>query len=199
MKTNKTTRELAIEWWNKLDSSIKEMLASAYNKGFSYKLLSGYLIENIWKNELPLEVRESYYGAYKELNVTKCDNVNCQNGVINGVKPKVCKKCNPTKIQDKVDVVNIKTIFIINNRPVLDITILNVSKDNPNYGIKFGTNRDRNPNRGWTELRGTNMSNAKEVELTEELKQTLLEDLAYAYGNNTSKFTEKLKEFGFIK
>lgn len=42
------------------------------------------------------------------------------------------------------------------------------------------------------------MSYAKEVELTPELKQILLEDLAYAYGRNTNKFGQKLKEFYLI-
>jgi hypothetical protein len=43
------------------------------------------------------------------------------------------------------------------------------------------------------------MSEAKEVELTPALRQTLLEDLAYAYGDsNPKKFTEKLIEFGFV-
>lgn len=84
----------------------------------------------------------------------------------------------------------IKTIFVINNQPVLDIIVIDAEE--------FGLNRDRNPHADWNELRRTNMINAKEVKLTEELKQILLEDLAYAYGTNTSKFREKLKEFGFI-
>lgn len=30
-----------------------------------------------------------------KINVTNCGNKNCQGGVINGINPKVCKKCNP--------------------------------------------------------------------------------------------------------
>lgn len=42
-------------------------------------------------------------------------------------------------------------------------------------------------------------SDTTHVELTPELKQTLLEDLAYFYGNNSKKFTEKLKEFNLLQ
>lgn len=62
----------------------------------------------------------------------------------------------------------------------------------------FGLNRDRNPDSGWGEVRSTNMSLSKTVVLTPELRQTLLEDLAYVYGQNTKIFSEKLKEFEFI-
>jgi hypothetical protein len=85
-----------------------------------------------------------------------------------------------------------------NIQPVLDITTLNVPKGTPNYGKKYGLNRDRTPDRDWDELRRTGMSNAKEVELTKELKQILLEDLAFAYGQDSVKFTSKLKEFNLI-
>ena len=30
-----------------------------------------------------------------EPKITMCGNKNCQSGVINGVNPKICKKCNP--------------------------------------------------------------------------------------------------------
>lgn len=65
-------------------------------------------------------------------------------------------------------------------------------------GIPFGLNRDRNPDANWGELRKTRLDIAEEVELTPELKITLLEDLAYAFGNNTKEFNAKLKEFEFI-
>ena len=61
-----------------------------------------------------------------------------------------------------------------------------------------GLNRDRNPDNGWTELRNTVLTQAKETELTPELKQVLLEDIAYVYGNNSKQFTAKLKEFNLI-
>lgn len=65
---------------------------------------------------------------------------------------------------------------------------------------EMGLNRDRNPDADWDELRSTNLNSntISEVELTEELKIILLEDLAYTYGNNTTKFNNKLKEFKFI-
>lgn len=83
------------------------------------------------------------------------------------------------------------------NQPCLDISELDVTTG-PNVGKKYGLNRDRNPDRDWSELRNTILSSAKEIEETPELRQILLEDLAYTYGNNTTKFREKLKEFKFI-
>ena len=85
-----------------------------------------------------------------------------------------------------------------NNQPVLDIFTLDVPKNTPNYGKKYGLNRDRNPDRDWNELRSSDMSNVKEVVLTKKLKQILLEDLAYTYGNDSHKFSLKLKEFKLI-
>lgn len=82
-------------------------------------------------------------------------------------------------------------------QPCLDISELDVTTG-PNVGKKYGLNRDRNPDRDWGELRNTILDNAKEVEETYELRQILLEDLAYTYGRDTTKFTEKLKEFKFI-
>jgi hypothetical protein len=40
------------------------------------------------------------YGWYKiipqeEPKITNCGNKNCQSGVINGINPRICKKCNP--------------------------------------------------------------------------------------------------------
>lgn len=65
------------------------------------------------------------------------------------------------------------------------------------YG-RFGVNRDRQPDSGWGEMHSTTMEYAKEIEMTDELKITLLEDLAYAYGSNSKKFREKLIEFKFV-
>lgn len=61
-----------------------------------------------------------------------------------------------------------------------------------------GLNRDRNPDASWSQLRVTNIKIAKKIELTPELKQILLEDLAYVYGQDSMKFRKKLKEFKFI-
>lgn len=89
-----------------------------------------------------------------------------------------------------------KTILVFNgNQPCLDISTRDVPKNTPNYGKKFGLNRDRNPDTDWPELRNTSLECAKEVEFTDEIKQILLEDLAYIYGSNSSKFSVKLKEF----
>lgn len=92
-----------------------------------------------------------------------------------------------------------KTILVFsNNQPCLNISTLDVKEGTPNYGKKYGLNRDRFPDRDWGELRSTSLAYAKEVELTDELKQILLEDLSYAYGNNTQLFGNKLKEFNLI-
>lgn len=76
-----------------------------------------------------------------------------------------------------------------NNQPILSIIECDIT------GNLYGLNRDRNPDNGWGELRKTIISQAKEVELTDELKQILIEDLAYVYGQDSKKFSEKLKEF----
>lgn len=63
----------------------------------------------------------------------------------------------------------------------------------------FAIFRDRFPDSGWGELQQVNLELSAEKiqdsELTEELRITLLADLAYAYGSDTKKFTEKLKDF----
>ena len=61
----------------------------------------------------------------------------------------------------------------------------------------FGVFRNRYPDRDWAELQQVNMElgNIEEEPLTENLRIKLLGDLAYAFGNNTVKFEQKLKEF----
>lgn len=90
-----------------------------------------------------------------------------------------------------------KILVFSNNQPCLNITTLHV-KNTTNDGKKFGLNRDRCPDKDWSELRNTSLEHAKEVELTKELKQILIEDLAYAYGSNTSLFSSKMKEFNLF-
>lgn len=84
-----------------------------------------------------------------------------------------------------------------NNQPCLQISTSNTVVG-PNVGKRYGLNRDRIPDSGWSENRNTIMTKAKQVELTPELKQILIEDLAYTYGHNTKVFADKLKEFNLI-
>lgn len=70
------------------------------------------------------------------------------------------------------------------------LPILEFDKD------RGGLSRDRNPDRDWPELRRTHLQYLKEV--TSKLKQVLIEDLAFAFGNNSEKFYQKLKEFNLI-
>lgn len=67
----------------------------------------------------------------------------------------------------------------------------------------FGIYRDRMPDSGWNEIQMRNMDLVEdkaitEVDLDDKWKQILLEDLAYCYGKNSSKFRERLLTFGFI-
>ena len=88
-------------------------------------------------------------------------------------------------------------IFVFNqNQPCLEIRTEKTK--GPNFGIKYGINRDRYPDSGWGEIRSSRLSNATEVELTDELKVILLEDLAYGYGYDSELFNKKLKEFNLI-
>jgi len=81
-----------------------------------------------------------------------------------------------------------KTILVFpGNQPCLEI-------DEKNMGL----NRDRCPDTGWGELRWTTINNAKEQELTPKLKHILLEDIAYVYGTESKKFTEKLKKHNLL-
>ncbi len=61
-----STREQAIIWWNNITYGKKQHLIIE-NLGHQRALtkLTGREIEEIWKNQLPLEERESYYGMYK--------------------------------------------------------------------------------------------------------------------------------------
>ena len=59
----------------------------------------------------------------------------------------------------------------------------------------MGIHRDRNPDAGWGELRKTILSEAKEVELTPELKITLIEDLAFYKGSDSEIFSELMRIF----
>ncbi len=88
-----------------------------------------------------------------------------------------------------------KTIKTYYGQPILD-TVKGISAGKE---VDFGVFRDREPDADWGQIHQVNLERLaekiKEQPLTEELKIKLLGDLAYAYGNNTKKFEEKLKEF----
>ena len=88
----------------------------------------------------------------------------------------------------------IKAVYGI--QPILDI------QDGISAGktVPFGLNRDRTPDNGWSELRSTNMASdtIKEVPLDAKMKLILLQDLAYAYGQDSEKFAAKLVKFGLM-
>ena len=50
----------------------------------------------------------------EEIKSTNCGNKNCQNGVINGVNPKLCKKCNPKEEPKQ------REMFFINANTIID-------------------------------------------------------------------------------
>lgn len=86
-----------------------------------------------------------------------------------------------------------KTIFIFpGNQPCLKITTLDINPHSPNFGKEYGINRDRNPDSGWNEIRQTIMEQAKEVELTDELRKTVIEDLAFMCGYNSENFRQEM-------
>ena len=86
----------------------------------------------------------------------------------------------------------IKTFYGI--QPVIDIRI--EKTPGPNFGKEYGLNRDRKPDADWSEWRSSLMNNAKDTEVTPELLQILIEDLANYYGENPKLFSNKLTEFG---
>lgn len=91
-----------------------------------------------------------------------------------------------------------KTIKTYYGQPILE-TVKRISAGKE---IDFGICRDRNPDCGWGEMHQVNLSmnniGLKESELDAELKLRLLEDLAYAYGNNTEKFRFYLLKFDLL-
>lgn len=89
-----------------------------------------------------------------------------------------------------------KIFVFYNNQPCLDIN--QCETEGVNYMASYGLNRDRNPDTDWGELRRTRLTEAKEVELDERLRLILLEDLAFAFGNDSKKFRNKLYEFKLI-
>lgn len=70
----------------------------------------------------------------------------------------------------------------------------------------WGVCRNRYPDNGWGEIHKVNMVLVmlSEVDLSDDsieaikLKQALHEDLAYYFGQDSARFTEKLQEFGFV-
>jgi len=88
----KSTQELAFEWW---ESEI-EKIGLSYKYGFDGNINRTLEeIEEIWLKETNILQRQSTRQKQMQLNVTNCGNKNCQNGVINGITPRICKKCNP--------------------------------------------------------------------------------------------------------
>lgn len=58
-----------------------------------------------------------------------------------------------------------------------------------------GLHRDRTPDSGWNEWRQTTIDLMEEVDLTPELAQILIEDIAHYYGHDSKRFTEVMNEF----
>lgn len=89
-----------------------------------------------------------------------------------------------------------KTILVYNGQPILDI----IKSISAGKKVDFGVYRDRYPDNGWGEIRQVNLklSKPKKEKLTNELKLMLLGDLAFVYGNNTSRFEDKLKKLDLL-
>lgn len=89
-----------------------------------------------------------------------------------------------------------KTIKTYYGQPILDIA----EGISAGEKVKFGVFRDRSPDSSWGELHQVNLVHCsdkiEEKPLTENLRIRLLSDLAYAYGDITDRFEQKLKEFG---
>lgn len=84
-------------------------------------------------------------------------------------------------------------IKVIYGEPILDIT----KEMSAGKMVDFGLHRDRQPDAGWGELRRTRLDErVKEVELTDELRKTLIEDICYSFNDKEAYI--KLKEFELI-
>ena len=84
-----------------------------------------------------------FYGKLKiiipqeEPKITNCGNKNCQSGVINGVNPKICRKCNPQEEpkQEENEIIDISdhdgignAVDNLNNEPPQETTIEEAAK-----------------------------------------------------------------------
>jgi len=101
--------------------------------------------------------------------------------------------CDRYEIKEKIyKLFNMKTIdTFFGTEPILEIRYDEQQKEH------FGIHRDRNPDAGWGEFRSGRMDErVKKVELTEELKKILIEDICACYGG---KSYDKLKEFDLLK
>lgn len=77
------------------------------------------------------------------------------------------------------------------NEPILETKV-------ETNGLTYGLHRDRKPDAGWGELRWSLMDErVKEVELTDELKKILVEDICASLPDY--RIYEKLKEFDLLK
>ncbi len=116
---------------------------------------------------------------------------------------------NLTKLRHRIfEQTKIEIYILDKDIPILG-TKMDISGGKP---ALFGLYRDRFPDRDWPELRWKNleMDTHRITKITsmsdysaflinnQKFPETLLEDLAYTYGNDTKKFTEKIQEFKLI-
>ena len=74
--------------WVYLNNGIGNYIFSVSNKN----------INAIMTNPTSKKIIATTDESLSSLNITKCSNINCEEGVINGINPKICKKCNPSYI-----------------------------------------------------------------------------------------------------
>jgi hypothetical protein len=103
--------------------------------------------------------------------------------------------CNESEIKEKIyKLFTMKTIKTFYGRePIL------MTRYNEQQKATFGLHRDRYPDSGWDEFRWTRMEDekVKETELTDSIKQILIEDICECYKGKEAY--DKLKEFDLIK
>ena len=112
------------------------------------------------------------------------------------------------EIKTKLSNVKIELYFYHGDIPIID-TMIKQSKGEPTL---FGLYRDRFPDNSWGELRWRNLEFSKEhvtkiTNMSEYynllskdpgLKLSILQDLAYAFGEDTDKFTKQLNHFKLV-
>jgi hypothetical protein len=99
-------------------------------------------------------------------------------------------------IEDKTTKINYSLLVIKSNIPILHITKgISAGKE-----VDCGIYRDRNFDSDWDAIHSINLelTPPTRILITPALRQQLLEDLAFTYGKDTNRFSDKLKEFGFV-
>ena len=97
----------------------------------------------------------------EEFKITNCGNKNCQSGVINGVNPKICRKCNP-KEESKKETLERAAERLYSNDGYFDELYCDIGEYNKE---KFIEGAKWNQERSYSEEEVIDLLRARNIEL----------------------------------